>query len=116
MKSKLLRLSVIAIGLACAFPAAAQQSGSQGSTSASQGSSPQQSAAGGSSLASRESAAGGQSAPGMDRSANRDDDRSNWGWLGLLGLAGLLGLRRRHDHHDDTYTGTGRTGTTRGAA
>jgi MYXO-CTERM domain-containing protein len=26
---------------------------------------------------------------------DRDEDRSDWGWVGLLGLAGLLGLRRR---------------------
>ena len=26
---------------------------------------------------------------------DRDDDRGDWGWVGLLGLAGLLGLRRR---------------------
>jgi MYXO-CTERM domain-containing protein len=24
-----------------------------------------------------------------------EDDRGNWGWMGLLGLAGLIGLRRR---------------------
>ena len=26
---------------------------------------------------------------------DRQEDRDNWGWIGLLGLAGLLGLRRR---------------------
>ena len=24
-----------------------------------------------------------------------DDNRTDWGWIGLFGLAGLLGLRRR---------------------
>ena len=44
---------------------------------------------------------------------DRDDDRSNWGWLGLLGLVGLLGMRRRHDERDTTVRArpTGTTGT-----
>jgi len=78
-RQKLLPVSVIALGLACAFPAAAQQ-GQQGSQQGSQ----QQSAAGGQSAASR-------------------DDNTNWGWLGLLGLIGLAGLRRR-DHSDGNRT------------
>ena len=42
------------------------------------------------------------------QSADRDDDRGEWGWLGLLGLAGLMGLKRRdRDEHV-----TGRTSTT----
>ncbi len=39
---------------------------------------------------------------GTATTTDRDDDRSNLGWLGLLGLVGLLGLRRRHDTHDTT--------------
>ena len=70
---KILRLSILTLGLACAFPAGSQQ-GSQGG---SQGGS--------------QSAAGGQSA------ANGDQRESNWGWIGLLGLIGLAGLRRRED-------------------
>lgn len=27
----------------------------------------------------------------------RDDDDTDWGWIGLLGLAGLLGLRGRRE-------------------
>jgi hypothetical protein len=42
------------------------------------------------------------------QSADRNDDRGEWGWLGLLGLAGLMGLKRRdRDEHV-----TGRTTTT----
>ena len=86
---------VIALGLACAFPAAAQQSGaSSGGTSASQGAS------------SHQSAAGGQSAP----EAQTREEGTNWGWLGLLGLVGLAGLRRRNDPRP--YTGTGTRGAT----
>ena len=77
---RLLRVSVITLGMACAFPAAAQQSGgSSGGTSAGQGS-----------ASSQQSAAGGQSAPG----AERRDEGTDWGWLGLLGLIGLAGMRR----------------------
>ena len=38
-----------------------------------------------------------------DRSTmTEQDDRDNWGWIGLLGLAGLLGLRRRErETHDN---------------
>lgn len=28
--------------------------------------------------------------------ATRNDNDTDWGWLGLLGLAGLVGLRRRN--------------------
>jgi len=94
----LVRCSAVVLGLACAFPALAQQSGTSSS---------QPSAAAGSS-ASQQSAAGGQSAPG----AEPRDEGTNWGWLGLLGLVGLAGLRRRHDHHDRPYTGTGTRGAT----
>jgi MYXO-CTERM domain-containing protein len=33
--------------------------------------------------------------PTADTRAERDDNSSDWGWLGLLGLVGLLGLRGR---------------------
>ena len=69
-QQRFLRLSILALGVACAFPAASQQS------SSTQGS-------------SQQSAAGGQTAP-----EERAKD-TNWGWLGLLGLIGLAGLRRR---------------------
>jgi hypothetical protein len=95
---KLVRYSAMVLGLACAFPALAQQSGASSS---------QPSAAAGSS-ASQQSAAGGQSAP----AAEPRDEGTNWGWLGLLGLIGLAGLRRRHDHQDRPYTGTGTRGAT----
>lgn len=39
------------------------------------------------------------------RTANRDDDNTDWGWLGLLGLAGLLGLmprKKKEVHVRDT--------------
>ena len=68
-QQKLLRLSILALGIACAFPAGAQQSSSTQDSS-------------------QQSAASGQSAP-----EERKDN--NWGWLGLLGLIGLAGLRRR---------------------
>ena len=32
----------------------------------------------------------------------REDEGTDWGWIGLLGLAGLLGLRRRDTHHHHT--------------
>lgn len=35
---------------------------------------------------------------------NYDDNRSDWGWLGLLGLIGLAGLKGRDRAHD-TRTG-----------
>jgi MYXO-CTERM domain-containing protein len=75
---KALRLSILALGLACAFPAGSQQ-GSQGGS---------------------QSAAGGQSAASGDQREN-----NNWGWIGLLGLIGLAGLRRRDDR---SYDGTRR--------
>ena len=31
------------------------------------------------------------------RTVDRNDDDTDWGWIGLLGLAGLLGLRRPRD-------------------
>jgi MYXO-CTERM domain-containing protein len=67
---KLLRLSILTLGLACAFPAGSQQQGSQGGS---------------------QSAAGGQSADTNQR------EGTDWGWIGLLGLIGLAGLRRRED-------------------
>jgi hypothetical protein len=84
---KVLRLSILALGLACAFPAGSQQSGS----SSQQGS-------------SQQSAAGGQSAPGA--SEQRSNEGTDWGWLGLLGLIGLAGLRRRDDR--DEHRGAAR--------
>jgi hypothetical protein len=95
MKPKKL-FALIALGAACAFPVAAQQSG--GGTSGSQGASSQQ------------SAAGGQSAP----EAQRREEGTNWSWIGLLGLIGLAGLRRRPDHvdRDRPYTGGGSRGAT----
>ena len=38
--------------------------------------------------------------------ADRDNDGTNWGWLGLLGLAGLMGLKRkdRETHRGDHVT------------
>jgi MYXO-CTERM domain-containing protein len=73
MKQNGSRAVVIALGLALAVPAAAQQGSQQ------QGS--QQ-----------------QSAAGVQSAASRDDNDTDWGWLGLLGLIGLVGLRRRGDH------------------
>lgn len=38
---------------------------------------------------------------------NREDNNSDWGWLGLLGLAGLAGLRRpKHETSDHHYEPT----------
>lgn len=74
-RQKVLRSSILALGLAFAFPAGSQQ-GSQGGGS--------------------QSAAGGQSVP------NVDQRESNWGWIGLLGLIGLAGLRRRDDRSGRT--------------
>lgn len=43
--------------------------------------------------------------------ANTEDDKNNWGWLGLIGLAGLAGLARKRQtetvHHinDDPSVG-----------
>lgn len=33
------------------------------------------------------------------RDDRREDDNTDWGWLGLLGLAGLLGLMPRKTAH-----------------
>jgi hypothetical protein len=68
--------AALVLGLACALPAAAQNTGGAGTTVA-------------------PNTPGALSAPiGGDR--DRD-----WGWLGLLGLLGLAGLRgRRDDRHD----------------
>lgn len=40
----------------------------------------------------------------------RDDNGTDWGWLGLLGLAGLMGLKRREPVvHRDTRPATSTT-------
>jgi MYXO-CTERM domain-containing protein len=40
----------------------------------------------------------------------RDDNDTDWGWLGLLGLAGLMGLKRREPVvHRDTRPATSTT-------
>jgi MYXO-CTERM domain-containing protein len=56
--------------------------------------------------AQSDAATAGQTTGQTTRTQNGDDDKTDWGWLGLLGLAGLLGLRRRdnHVHHTDTTT------------
>lgn len=37
---------------------------------------------------------------------DRNDDDTDWGWIGLAGLLGLAGLMRRDRHHDAHRTGT----------
>ena len=69
-------LIVMALGLACALPVAAQNTPAANTTT---------------------TTAPTASATRQDADIRKDDDRSNWGWLGLLGLAGLLGLRRDRD-------------------
>ncbi|MFN2386331.1 MAG: WGxxGxxG family protein [Thermoanaerobaculia bacterium] len=39
--------------------------------------------------------AGDTAAAPATTTVDRDDDGTDWGWLGLLGLAGLMGLKRR---------------------
>lgn len=60
--------------------------------------------------------AGGATTPGstgsttMTTTERRDNDRHDYGWLGLVGLAGLLGLRRKHEDIDvRTRSSTGTT-------
>lgn len=63
--------AAMAVGIACAMPAMAQEDAGQ-TTSAT---------------------------ANIENPATDDDDRS-MGWIGLLGLVGLLGLKRkRHEHH-----------------
>lgn len=67
------RSLVLALGLACTLPVAAQSTTGSGS-------------------------AGTTATTGATRTTDtveRRDDGFDWGWLGLLGLAGLAGLRRK---------------------
>jgi MYXO-CTERM domain-containing protein len=49
-------------------------------------------------------------ATGTTYETERDDNDTDWGWLGLLGLAGLMGLKRREPVvHRDTRTATAPT-------
>ena len=113
---KLLRASAVAIslGLACAFPAAAQTTGgssagksAQSSSSTRDTSSAQGSSAGQGSSSSPSAGAGQTSS--VDPNTRSDAGDRDWGWLGLLGLIGLAGLRRRRDTVVDTrFEGTRR--------
>jgi MYXO-CTERM domain-containing protein len=47
--------------------------------------------------AQSDNASSGQSSSMEQR---RDDEKNDWGWLGLLGLIGLAGLRRKRGDDD----------------
>ena len=76
-------LLVMALGLACALPAAAQNTPAPNTTTTTTPSA---------------------TTTRQDADIRKDNDHSNWGWLGLLGLAGLLGLRR--DRNSQTTSAT----------
>ena len=69
----------IALGLACALPAAAQNAAESNTATTTTPS----------------------TTTVRNDAASRGDDHGNWGWLGLLGLAGLFGLRRNRDPYND---------------
>ena len=77
MPSLKTNLSVLALASALSVPAFAQSDSTSGTTATT---SPQ----------------------ATTTSVRQDNDRRDWGWLGLLGLAGLLGLRRKPDARIDT--------------
>jgi MYXO-CTERM domain-containing protein len=81
--------AAVSLGLACAMPAMAQDSGSASSTTT-----PSTTV-----QSTPDTQSMGAGPDDMDTTARTDGDR-DLGWIGLLGLAGLLGLRRRHDRHD----------------
>jgi len=96
MEGKLLKfVGAVTLGSAVLIsvsgPAVAQQSGGTQSAQTAQA----------------DNASGGQSSSMEQR---RDDEKKDWGWLGLIGLVGLAGLRRKR-HEED-----GRRDTVRGAA
>jgi len=66
-------LLAVAVGVACAFPVAAQNTTGPTTTTTTPSTTSTRS----------------------DTAVRTSDDHRDWGWLGLLGLAGLLGLRRR---------------------
>ena len=47
--------------------------------------------------------------PDSDNTATRysDEQRHNWGWIGLLGLAGLAGLARRRSESAERFESRG---------
>ncbi len=105
--SKIALTSTAAIALA-ALPmsAFAQTSPGSGTTTA-----PDGTVVPGSGTTTAPDGTGSMSSPSTTDSSmsnvNREDNNSDWGWLGLLGLAGLAGLRRpKHETVDHRYEPT----------
>src|ERR1044071_692412 len=97
MEGKLLKyVGAVTLGSAVLIsgPAVAQQSGGTQSAQTK--------------TAQADNASGGQSSSSIEQ--RRDDEKKDWGWLGLIGLIGLAGLRRKRHDKD------GRRDTVRGAA
>jgi hypothetical protein len=116
--TKLIRIGVLSAAFAAlpmATPSWAQTGGggAGGTTSGTTGGGGTGTGTGAGSSADTSTGGGGATsgggATGGARTATdtRNDDHSNWGWVGLLGLLGLAGLMkgRRHDHVTHTTTG-----------